>query len=309
MKKWLVIISGVILAFIGGVYVFIPNVITLKSSIGINTTQKGLQRMLLNNKNVANWWPGIINKDSFYLNGYSYQIHDNNITLLPIIIENKEISIKSTLFFISIQIDSLNLEWVGQTITFYNPVKRFNAYLEARQINNDMDMVLQKIKQYYSLPENIYGFDIRKELVVDANLISTSLKCKGFPGNEFIYGLIRKLEEYANEQNTKITGYPMLNIEPSGSAGYLVRVALPLEKIIPDKGDILQKRMPKNGNILVTETKGGNLKAKEAFDQIILYANDYNRTSPAIPFYSLITDRTKEPDSTKWITKIYYPVR
>jgi hypothetical protein len=38
------------------------------------------------------------------------------------------------------------------------------------------------------------------------------------------------------------------------------------------------------------------------------YKDDYQRVSPAIPFYSLITDRLKEPDSSKWITKIYFPV-
>jgi hypothetical protein len=299
MKK-IIIAAFILMMLIGSLYIFIPNIVRLKSSTGIKTTQKGLQRMLLNNKNVANWWPGTINKDSFY---------DNSITLLPIIIENKETSIKSTLFLISIQTDSLNLEWVAQTISSYNPVKRFTSYIKARQINNDMDMVLKKMKQYYSFPKNIYGYDIQKELVVDANLISTSGKCKGFPGNEFIYGLINKLKGYANEENTKITGYPMLNIEPFDSVDYLVRVALPLEKLLPDKGNIHQKRMLKNGNILVTEIKGGNAQTGEAFNQIMHYANDYERSSPAIPFYSLITDRTKEPDSSKWITKVYYPVR
>jgi hypothetical protein len=28
----------------------------------------------------------------------------------------------------------------------------------------------------------------------------------------------------------------------------------------------------------------------------------------AIPFQSLITDRVKEPDTAKWITKLYAPV-
>jgi len=35
---------------------------------------------------------------------------------------------------------------------------------------------------------------------------------------------------------------------------------------------------------------------------------DYQRAIIAIPFQMLITDRTKETDSTKWITRLYYPV-
>jgi hypothetical protein len=101
----------------------------------------------------------------------------------------------------------------------------------------------------------------------------------------------------------------MLNIEPFDSTNYLVKVALPLENLLPDNGDILQKRMLKDGNILVAKTEGGYAKTIEVFNQIKNYATDYKMSSPAIPFYSLITDRTKETDSSKWVTKIYYPVR
>ena len=30
-------------------------------------------------------------------------------------------------------------------------------------------------------------------------------------------------------------------------------------------------------------------------------------SSPAIPFESLVTNRMQEPDTSKWVTKIYYP--
>jgi hypothetical protein len=307
MKK-MILTAVVLLLLIGSVYLFIPNILVVKSTVSIPTSQKGLHRMLLNKKMVAAWWPGTSRNDSFYLNGYRYQVYNNSVSLLPVIIEDEERSIKSTLFLLS-QSNSVNLDWVVNIPSSYNPVSRFLAYLKARKLNNDMNIILEKMNDYFSNPVNIYGFDIKKELVVDAILISTSGKCKGYPAIEFIYGLIGKLKDYAIAQNTKITGFPMLNVEPGDSSDYFVRVALPLETAIPSNGDIQQKRMLKNGNILVTEVKGGILKTKEAFDQIILYGDDYNRTSPAIPFYSLITDRTIEPDSTKWITKVYYPVR
>jgi hypothetical protein len=39
-----------------------------------------------------------------------------------------------------------------------------------------------------------------------------------------------------------------------------------------------------------------------------LYISDHERVPPAIPFLSLVTNRMLEPDSSKWITLIYYPV-
>jgi hypothetical protein len=100
----------------------------------------------------------------------------------------------------------------------------------------------------------------------------------------------------------------MLNIETADSINYHVRVALPISKVLSTSGEILEKRMPGQGNILVTEFKGGIDAANKAFAQIENYANDYQRVAPAIPFYSLVTDRLAEPDSSKWITKIYFPV-
>jgi hypothetical protein len=39
-----------------------------------------------------------------------------------------------------------------------------------------------------------------------------------------------------------------------------------------------------------------------------LYFDDYDKTSMAITFQYLVTDRIKEADTAKWITEIYAPV-
>jgi hypothetical protein len=62
------------------------------------------------------------------------------------------------------------------------------------------------------------------------------------------------------------------------------------------------------GNILITEIKGGSASIDKAFKEMENYVSDYRRTPPAIPFQSLVTDRMKEPDTSKWITRIFYPV-
>jgi hypothetical protein len=62
------------------------------------------------------------------------------------------------------------------------------------------------------------------------------------------------------------------------------------------------------GNILVAEVKGGPYTVTNAFNSLHDYVTDHDLQSPAIPFQSLITNRLQQPDSTKWITKIYYPI-
>jgi hypothetical protein len=308
MRKWLLsLIVGSVLIF-GSLYIFIPNIVSLKSTTGVGATRPGLHRMLIDRKNVTKWWPGKISNDSFYLNDLVYTINNSNITVLPISVTGENANISTSLFLIPLAIDSTQLEWAGAMATSYNPVKRFYAYLKAKKIKNDMALILEKMRTFYSESKNIYGFDIKRELVVDSLLIATSGKCKGLPNNQFIYSLIDKLRNYAAKNLAKESGYPMLNVGTTDSINFDVKVAIPVDKLLSSADDILQKRMLGRGKILVTEVKGGIEIAAKALEQIQQYGNDYQRSSPAIPFYSLITDRLKETDSTKWVTRIYFPV-
>ncbi|MEO5892188.1 MAG: GyrI-like domain-containing protein [Ferruginibacter sp.] len=274
----------------------------------IGATGPGLHRMLLDKSNVSKWWPGTVSNDSFYLNGLAYKINNGNITLLPVSVYGQHIDLTTSLFLISGMNDSTKLVWVGSMVTSYNPIDRFSAFLKAKKINRDMTAILEKIKTFYSKPENIYGFDIKKTLIVDSLLIATSAESKGYPTNQFIYGLVDKLRNYATSNAAKESGYPMLNIVTTDSVNFDVKVALPIDKALPSSGDILPKAMPGKFKILMTEVKGGLDVTSRASEQIQKYSDDHSMKSAAIPFHSLVTDRSKETDPNKWVTKIYFPV-
>ena len=309
MKKWIFILTALFLVLLLCTYLLIPNIITLKSEQAVAVTQQGLHRMLLDSSNVAKWWPGEIStSERFTYHGHAYKIVDNNISLLPVIIRNNETAINTSLYIISVTQDSVQLAWVGGVASSYNPLQRIKAWLSAKELNSDMDTIMKKIKIFFSKPENIYGIKIEKALVMDSILITTGANISGYPGTGFVYSLVDKLKKYATANDAKETGYPMLNIESTDSVTYHVRVALPVDKALPTSGEIFEKRMPGLGNILVTEVRGGIDGSRNALLQLNFYARDYQRVPPAIPYYSLITDRTKQPDSSKWITKVYFPV-
>jgi hypothetical protein len=58
----------------------------------------------------------------------------------------------------------------------------------------------------------------------------------------------------------------------------------------------------------MTEVRGGDYTVNQALEHLQEYMNDYQRATMAIPFQSWVTDRSAEKDTTKWVTKIYYPV-
>lgn len=303
----------VLSVFLICIYLFIPSSIQLKSDIYIKTSRSGLYRMLLNPESVGKWWPGqrVIDSMKGYnlFNGSHYLIGQGDVSLVPVIIKNNQSVTHSSLYLIAPVPDSCQAAWVCEIATSSNPIKRFRTYQNARVLKHDMDIILSKMKAYYSKDENIYGIQIQKELVKDPILISTSALSKEYPTTEFIYSLLDRLSNYATLHTAKETGYPMLNINTEDGINYDTKVAIPIDRVLENSGDISQKRMLGNGNILVAEVKGGITNAALAFEQIQKYADDYQRAAPAIPFYSLVTDRRKEPDTSKWITRIYYPVR
>jgi hypothetical protein len=99
----------------------------------------------------------------------------------------------------------------------------------------------------------------------------------------------------------------MLNVSTSDSATFNCMVALPINKKVEGNGAIFFVRMVP-GRFLTSEVKGGPYTIASAHRMMDQYFKDFNRVTMGIPFEYLVTDRLKETDTTKWITRIYGPV-
>jgi effector-binding domain-containing protein len=187
-----------------------------------------------------------------------------------------------------------------------NPFKRIRYYLLAKKIHNDMGDILINLKNFLENRKNIYGITIRLLKVTDTILVATNYASNTYPSTTTIYDLIKNLTEYISAKGAKTTNYPMLSITGNGGL-FKTMVAIPVNKITLENNTFLYKRMVP-GKILVTEVTGGVHTTAHALKQLETYIEDHNLQSPAIPFESLITDRSKEADTGRWVTKIYYPI-
>ncbi len=316
MKKWLISLFILLFVSFGLIYIFIPGEISINSQASIKFARSGLERTLFNDDNWKKWWPHNSEnepKDSLgpglLFNSYQYKIQGKKTSSILIDINKNNTVINSSLNLFYENKNNAILEWNGLMHTSNNPMKKLRAYFEAKKIEKDLKSILNEIKTFFSKTENIYGTLIEEKLVEDSVLMLTDTTSKGYPSTEFIYTMIGNLKKNMLANSVKETGYPMLNVTANDSIHYLVKVAIPVDKEMPATGNISYKKMLKGGNILVTEVKGGPHLINNAFKQMDTYVTDYERTPPAIPFLSLVTNRMQEPDTTKWITRIYYPVR
>ncbi|HET6994554.1 MAG TPA: GyrI-like domain-containing protein [Chitinophagaceae bacterium] len=309
MKKLLLVLVGLVIVLVLWVYLFIPSTIKLHGSMQIEASRNGLFRKLEQVENWKQWWPGTsAGNETFTLHGINFKPGETKVLSIPLLIDASDLSGTVELTFIPNKTDSTIIQVEATVPVPSNPLRRVKTYLQSRKLKPSLPEILEALNKTYSKIANVYDYDIRKERVVDSVLVFTSEETKGYPSVEKIYSLVDQLKMYIKTQSAIETGFPMQNIYTSDSLNYLVKVAIPVNKRLPDTDKFRYKWMLGGGNILITEVKGGQNEINKAYGQILNYISDYNRTAPAISFESLVTDRRKEPDSNKWITRIYYPV-
>ena len=311
MRKWIgVLIILVLIAAL--IYLFIPGPAGIQQKLVIAANKTAFAREFLNEKTWEQWWPEKKTvsqhlRGSFKFNGNTYTLVEKTLSSVAIAITNGKDSVLTELIFIPDQNDSLQLSWHGTQKSTSIFLRRIRNSSWIKNINSDIHFLLQKMGSFYSDEDKIYGLYIQKDNVIDSSLISTSAQTRAYPNTELIYKMIDRLKDYVRKNAAKQTNAPMLNITESNGT-FFTRVAIPVDKKLPDSGDIHYRWMLGGGNILVTEVKGGPTQIQNSFNKMENYIQDHQRVAPAIPFQSLLTDRRLEPDTNRWLTKLYWPV-
>ncbi len=315
MKKLIILLLLPVSLFLS-IYFLIPAKINFGKIAYIHTNINVANRFIADESKWQKWWPSDVSdtlasgkgssKMQYRYKNYLYTVNRKVSEGFHISIENKSNRVNSFLQIISLNPDSVVLVWKGEMPGSANPFRKISNYLSAKKMKTNMSEVVQSAKTFLENKEKIYGLHIVQEKVKDTLLISTNYFSNTFPPTEIMYDIIKKLRLYISSSGAVETNHPMVNIFEEGGI-YKMMVAIPLNKLIAGNNEYFFKRMVA-GNILVTEVLGGNYTINEALGKIKMYMDDKHLVSPAISFESLVTDRSKESDTAKWITRIYYPV-
>jgi hypothetical protein len=315
MRNILIGILILCLLFVAAVYIFIPGKLEIVTVENVNCNVTGAFRKLGDFNTWQKWWPqsedsfGRDKKSqpSFFLKGYHFQPTGKFYNSVGISINNDNVSAESRLNIIRLSLDSAILIWKCELYSGLNPFAKIEKYREAKKLKSDMADVLEKLGSYLGKKENIYGINLHVTMSQDSTLVAIKKPTDTFPSTVEIYDLIKQLEKYILLQGAKENNFPMLHVKRSGNKNFETMVAIPVNRELPGNSQIFFSRFVP-WKVLTAEVKGGNSAVEEALRQMKLYINDYQITSMAVPFESLVTNRMNEPDTTKWITKIYTPV-
>ena len=299
MKKIFLFLLFALILSIAAVYILIPRELPVSQVARIRCTTAGAFRHISDGYKWSAWLRPV--------NNDGYQVIQQLRNTVDIRIQHGGSSIPSTLRLVPLPLDSVGVEWSCTLDAGNNPVHRVQTYLQARAIHAGMTNVLGQLQSFLEDKKNVYGFLIEQVTIKDTFLVTGKTVFPAYPSTNDIYRLIHTLKDYINNQGAHQSGHPIINITQLDTNRFQLMAAVPADKQLPGTGAISFTRMVP-GQFLTIDVQGGPAHVSEAVNQLQLYFSDYQRTSMAIPFQALITDRLTEPDTSKWMTRIYQPV-
>lgn len=312
MRKLLIAIVALLLIITGAVFLFIPTNITVISETATLSSIGSVQSVMGISSYRTKWLPKggkILSPTTYILDGCTYIFGADNSMNDNITIQYKNINVNSLFTLITAGSDSVIVNWRFSQQSGNNPLNKAFYYFNLKHIKETNEKILVGMQDFLINKKNVYGFDVKNEKQADSTLITMKAFSTHYPTVDEIYTNIEKLKQYAVAKNANTTNAPMLNIRNEGSGKWMYMVALPIDKALDNKGEIIAKRMFAGGKILITDNiNGGFITIDKALENLEKYKNDYSFMSPAIPFQSLVTDRTIQQDTSKWTTRLYYPV-
>src|SRR5690606_8751103 len=304
MKRWIVFILLLILVVMAIFYLLIPSRLSFKNSVTVLATQPAVSRHLGNPMQWSAWWHG---DTPFTYDDQQYTIHPLTLDATNVVITHNNDSLSGIIKLYPLSTDTISVQWEFAKQTSADPIQRVKDYFFVKHTRKQMNEIMESMKEFMGSPRNLYGFEVEQTTVTDTLLVAIKTWIDHYPNTNDVYKLVERLRNYIRNEGAEEVNQPMLNILQIDSTHYQYMVAIPVNKVLPGEGEIQMKRMIP-GNILVTEIRGGEASIDAAFHSFDNLVKDYKRKSPAIPFQLLITNRQEVRDTSKWITKLYYPV-
>lgn len=306
MKKGLYVLVPV-LFFIGASYL-LPSQKPTTETVTVAMPADAVIRVMTNSQEWAKWFPGKKVNDS------TFTFYENPITIHKVLMNGFKGTLMNDGMEVSLDF-SFIADYNAQTSFTLNtvmklsnnPFLRFKQFLQLNSAEDDSKRLLYQIQDYFSDVSKVYGYPIEMQKVPNSSYVSTKQTYDHEPTTDEIYALIDEVNEFIAGVEVKIVNYPILNVFREDSATYTAMVAVPTERDIPSSGKFMLKNMML-GNIVVCEVTGDKTVIQKCNEAVKNYVQDHRKTSPAISFERLITNRRTIRDSTKWRTTINYPV-
>jgi effector-binding domain-containing protein len=304
MRKGLIVTGVLLVLFFAAVYLFIPSRLIVSEFGSATCSFPAAKRFVFNKGNWTHWQK----TKSVDGEDLTSDIGNTFYNSLDILIRNTGEQYEASMILIPLGIDSTGFQFTDTIESSANPIVRINQYTRARTLKKYMGSMLRELIAFLNDKEKIYSIKIEKEQVTDIPLLSRHVVMQRPPTANDAYELINSVRAFAAAQGDPANGIAMKYSSQIDSTHYELQVAIPTTRLLKGNNDFQVKGLV-GGNPIFTVIRGGEATISNAWKSLEQFKADYKLASPAIPYELMITDRTKQADTTKWVTKIVIPTR
>ncbi len=199
---------------------------------------------------------------------------------------------------------NVNVSWWMKLDLGFNPIAKYFGLFMDKFIGNDYDKGLSKLK---SLCESLPKLKIEETTFTSYYYLGISDSCSDKELGEKFNGLYAGIMAVAEKNKCKISNPPFaiyLNYSPEK---VVFEAAIPIDKRILLTGKVKCHEL-KGGKVVVADYYGAYERSGIAHEAIDKWVAKQKRKVTGSPWEVYITDPKTEPDTNKWLTKVYYPI-
>lgn len=331
--KWLGLIIASLIALFFIIPLFLPGTFHVERSILIEKPVGLVFQTAVDMNQRSKWDPWIEMEPDVEMNvtmtpevigsGYSWKgeiIGEGKITLKEFIPNEL---IKSKIEFISPQSmesdviwnfkeveDGTKITWAFEGSLSY-PVERWSGLFMDKFMGPQFEKGLINFK---ALAESIPVLsgrtgEIKEETFDGLKAITITEECPIKKRKGKMIEMYSALLSHLKKNNEDITGHPFAIYHESDTEGNtLLECGLPVSKKIEGTETITYKELPKC-KVLVASHFGHFHSVEKTYIALQDYIQENNIEVLGTPWEIYLTDPLKEPDQSKWETKIYFPIK
>jgi hypothetical protein len=309
MKKLVIALLALLCVFIGFAYLFVPAVLKVNVEKKMVANLNAANRFLAK---PAEWVKALPNAS---LNNQTISWDEQELTIGEPIFNgrtidwnNASVRNKTILVMVNTHKDSIQLNWTTSFQNSKNPFARVANYFKVKNLASKMSAAAAALANHWGNWEKMYGLKVEFTKIKNDNMMGAKLQTAQYPDYATIYGLIEQVQLHVRSQQATIIDSPMLNIDwLPDLKKYQTYIAIPIDQELSNNGQFVFKKMFK-GNALHANLMGGDSSIQKGLQTIQQFYEDFQLTSPAIPFQVLSTNRLATKDSAQWKTDLYYPI-
>lgn len=285
------------------IYIFIPSPIRISKQIKIKVPGENLYILMSNENNWKQWLKGDSANSGF---NYTFIRKNYPIIFIEASQSNKKIPIEIQIKEVG-KPDSTSIFWRSEVHAGITPWSRVLCYLKARELKNDFSEQLTKLTDYTKITRYIYGINIDETIVKDTIIATLTRYGHGQPSNAMICMLTQDLRQQIKSAGLTITDSSMSLVQPAGEGKFKLMVGFPVNTTPVLKSNLVFKKMIP-GKLLTGTVYGGPASVRTAHEKMRQYIMDHGREEVALPYETTVVNRCIEADTSRWITKLCYPV-